>query len=87
MKPEAQQFMWEHKKIYFATDPVAMDKIGWEELDKKRVAMGMLPLAEAHKSQFSGYVRMQPEHVDIAGALGLGVFNREKIELSELEVG
>jgi uncharacterized protein (DUF362 family) len=84
MKPEAQQFMWEHKRIYFSTDPVAMDKIGWEELDKKRVAEGMKPLADAHMDSFSTYVRMQPEHVDIAGALGLGVANREKIDLSEL---
>lgn len=87
MKPEAQQFMWDHKRIYFSTDPVAMDKIGWEELDKKRVAEGMKPLAEAYQDPFSGYVRMQPEHVDIAGALGLGVFNPEKIEFTEVETG
>jgi uncharacterized protein (DUF362 family) len=87
MKPEAQQFMWDHKRIYFSTDPVAMDKIGWEELDKKRVAEGMKPLAEAYPDPFSTYVRMQPEHVDIAGALGLGVFNRERIEFSEVETG
>jgi hypothetical protein len=78
--------MWDHQRIYFATDPVAMDKIGWEVLDKKRVEMGRLPLAEAHLDPFSSYVRMQPEHVDIAGALGLGVANREKIELVELEI-
>lgn len=84
MKPEAQKYMWEHKRIYVATDPVAMDKIGWEELDKKRVAEGMKPLAEAHMDPFSNYVRMQPEHVDITGALGLGVANREKIVLTEL---
>jgi uncharacterized protein (DUF362 family) len=86
MTPECQQFVWEHKRIYFSTDPVAMDKIGWEELDKKRVAMGMKPLAEASMDKFSNYVRMQPEHVDIAGALGLGVSDLTQIKLREVEL-
>ena len=50
---------------------------------QKRTAMGMKPLAEAPKDEFSGFVRMQPEHVDIAGALGLGIANRERIDLRE----
>ncbi len=41
------------------------------------------PLVGAPKDEFSGFVRMQPEHVDIAGALGLGVSNRGKIDLRE----
>jgi hypothetical protein len=72
--------------MYFSTDPVAMDKIGWEVLDKKRVAMGMKPLALAEMDQFSQFVRMQPEHVDIAGALGLGVADRTKIDLREIQL-
>jgi len=86
MKEAARKFVWEHKRMYFSTDPVAMDKIGWEELDRKRVAEGMKPLAEAPKDEFSGFVRMQPEHVDIAGALGLGVADRGKIELREINL-
>jgi hypothetical protein len=86
MKPEATRFVWEHKRIYASTDPVAMDKIGWEVLDQRRIAAGMKPLAEAPMDEFSGFVRMQPEHVDIAGALGLGVAEREKIELVELNL-
>jgi hypothetical protein len=84
MNEKRRQFIWEHKRMYFATDPVAMDKIGWEELDKKRVASGMKPLAEAPMDEFSRFVRRQPEHVDIAGALGLGVADRAKIDLLEI---
>jgi hypothetical protein len=73
--------------MYFSTDPVAMDKVGWEELDAKRVAMGMKPLAEAMKDADSTFVRMQPEHVDIAGALGLGEADRKKIDLRRLVLG
>ncbi len=87
MKKEATKFIWEPKQMYFATDPVALDKIAWEALDRKRVEMGMKPVAEAPKDEFSGFVRMQPEHVDIAGALGLGTADRAKIDLRNLEVG
>jgi Domain of unknown function (DUF362) len=86
MKPEARKFIWEPKRLYFASDPVALDKIGWEELDQKRVVEGMKPLAEAPKDEFSGFVRMQPEHVDIAGALGLGIAERSKIDLREIKL-
>jgi uncharacterized protein (DUF362 family) len=84
MRKEATRFVWEPKTMYFATDPVALDKIGWEALDRKRVAMGMKPLAEAPKDEFSGFVRMQPEHVDIAGALGFGIADRSKIDLRDI---
>ena len=87
MKPEARKFVWEPKRMYFSTDPVALDKIGWGELDRKRVAEGLKPLSEAPKDAFSGFVRMQPEHVDIAGALGLGVAQRDKIDLREFRIG
>jgi len=86
LREESRKFIWEHKSMYFATDPVAIDRIGWEELDKKRVAMGMKPLAEAPMDAFSRFVRMQPEHVDIAGALGLGVAARAKIDLREVRL-
>lgn len=80
------QFVWEHKTLYFATDPVALDHIGWEVIDAKRVSMGMKKLFEATPDQFSTYVHRQPEHVEIAGALGLGEFAREKIDLRNIRV-
>lgn len=86
MRQEARKFIWEPMRVYFATDPVAIDKIGWEELDRKRVSMGMKPLAEAQQDDFSHFVRMQPEHVDIAGALGLGIADRSKIDLREFQL-
>ena len=87
LKKEATKFLWEPKRIYFSTDPVALDKLGWEELDRKRAASGMKPLAEAPEDEFSGFVHMQPEHVDIAGALGLGIADRDKIKFREIDLG
>ncbi len=77
------QFVWEHRTMYFATDPVALDHVGWKEIDKKRVAMGMKPVAEAKPDEFSTFFNRQPEHIEIAGALGLGVWDERKIDLRQ----
>jgi len=75
------QFVWEHQTLYFATDPVALDRIGWQEIDKKRVSVGMKPIADAKPDAFSSFLNRQPEHVEIAGALGLGVWEERRIDL------
>jgi uncharacterized protein (DUF362 family) len=80
LNPRKVKYVWEHKTLYFSTDPVAMDRIGWNELDKQRALVGMAPIADAKPDADSGFVRMQPEHVDIAGALGLGVGDVKKIQ-------
>jgi uncharacterized protein (DUF362 family) len=78
------QFLWEHHTLYFSTDPVALDRIGWKEIDKKRVAVGMKTVAESKPDKFSTFLNCQPEHIEIAGALGLGVFQESKIDLHSL---
>jgi hypothetical protein len=81
-----RQFVWEHRTIYFATDPVALDHVGWEVIDAKRTSVGMKKLFESPPDKFSHFVHRQPEHVEIAGALGLGVWDRDKIDLRQLKV-
>ena len=78
------QFVWDHHTMYFATDPVALDHICWKEIDKKRVSAGMKPVAEAKPDKFSTFLNRQPEHVEIAGAMGLGVFPEAKIDLRRI---
>lgn len=80
------QFVWEHKTMFFATDPVAMDHAGWRDLDEKRLAVGRLKLADELPDRFSTFVRKQPEHVEIAGALGLGEWNWKKIDLRRVDL-
>ena len=80
------QFVWEHNTIYFATDPVSLDHVGWEVIDAKRVSVGMKKLAEDAPDQVSTFVRRQPEHVEIAGALGLGEWERSKIDLRQVKL-
>jgi hypothetical protein len=78
------QFVWEHQTLYFGTDPVALDHIGWEVIDAKRVAMGMKKLVEDTPDQFSTFVHREPEHVEIAGALGLGEWDRAKLDVRQV---
>jgi hypothetical protein len=81
------QFTWEHKTMYFSTDPVALDRIGWEAIDAARAAAGLKPVAEDKPDGFSTFVRRQPEHVEICGALGLGVWPRDTIDLRRIALG
>ncbi|MBL9137462.1 MAG: DUF362 domain-containing protein [Verrucomicrobiales bacterium] len=75
------EFVWEHRTLYFATDPVALDRVGWRDLDKKRVAMGMKPIADSKPDKFSTFLNRQPEHVEIAGSLGLGIWEERRIDV------
>jgi hypothetical protein len=73
---------WPYRALFFATDPVAMDRVGWEILDKKRVAMGLPRLAEAgvtRKNPGHESFDRQPEHVLLAAKMGLGEGNLQKI--------
>ena len=81
------KYMWEHKTLYFATDPVAVDRVGWNVLDDKRREVGMQPIALGYADNDSTFVRMQPEHVDIAGLLGLGEADEANIDLKRIKLG
>lgn len=78
------KYLWEHKTMYFGTDPVALDTIGVSVIDAKRGQMGMEPLVHAKPDQDSLFARMQPEFVEISGLLGLGVSDESKIDLRKI---
>jgi uncharacterized protein (DUF362 family) len=80
------QFVWEQKAMFFATDPVAMDHVCWREIDDKRIAVKRLKLADELPDEFSTFVRKQPEHVELAGALGLGEWEWSKINLRRINL-
>jgi uncharacterized protein (DUF362 family) len=83
--PAAQpRYVWEQKTLSFATDPVAMDRLGWEVIDAKRKAMGLPPVGE---SRWQGVAFRQPEHILFAGALGLGESDRDRIEHRRIAMG
>jgi hypothetical protein len=80
------RYVWEHKTMYFATDPVALDKTGLKAIDAKRAAVGMQSIALSKPDKDSTYLNCQVEHIEIAGQLGLGIFDDNKIDVRRLRV-
>jgi hypothetical protein len=82
---------WEYRAIFFGTDPVAMDRVGWKILDARRAEAGLPPLAETgargktHGLEAFDY--RQPQHVLLAGMAGLGEADLEKIEHRRIALG
>lgn len=107
---------WRYNSLLFATDPVALDHIGWDIIDRKRLreglhrvgfmgrhlftddrraAMHLAPLAAAGLPQAMAAMassqfilgggqsevldRRQPEHIILAGYIGLGEFDLKNI--------
>jgi hypothetical protein len=78
-KVEHPEWVWENNALLLATDPVAMDHVEWRLIDAKRNEMGLAPVAKVGKmgidSDREGLDIRQPQHVTIAGNLGLGIFD------------
>jgi hypothetical protein len=107
---------WRCNSLLFATDPVALDHVGWDIIDSKRVREGLPRVGEMSKYLYSDarkaamalaglgaaglpdaltllaserYVRgggdtedldrRQPEHIVLAGLIGLGEFDLKKV--------
>ncbi len=81
------QFVWEHKTMYFATDVVAADRIGWRAIDEKRVSAGMLPEALAPADAWDQWQVRQPQHIEVAGQMGLGEWRDDHIDFRQISIG
>lgn len=66
-----------HGAVYVATDPVAMDTIGWQVIEKERKERGLKTLAA---------MRREPRYIQTAGELGLGVHDLNSIRQTSFEV-
>ena len=66
--------MWNEERLFFGTDPVAIDRIGLEIIDRKRKENN-------HPSVFQ-----KARHIATAEKKGLGVYDRKNIELVEIKV-
>jgi hypothetical protein len=114
---------WHHKGLFFATDPVALDHVGWDCIDEQRARLGWAPVEQMGWIHQSPEVQVttrlaalaagsapqaatlmaagdyleggraseafnlrQPEHVILAGKLGLGYFPRELIQHHVIDI-
>ena len=66
-----------HGAVYVSTDPVSMDAIGWDVVERSRKARRLPTLTEA---------RREPRYIKTAADLGLGVFDRNDIRLTTAEI-
>lgn len=66
-----------HEAIYVSTDPVALDVLGWEVVDKLRRDNGLATL------QASG---REPTYIRVAADLGLGISDRQRIDVTEIRI-
>ena len=81
------EFIWEHKTLYFGTDPVALDKTGWKVVDEKRAAAGLVPVAFEKTDRYNRFAHPQVEHIELAGILGLGEYDDAKIQVKRVDLG
>jgi uncharacterized protein (DUF362 family) len=88
------KFLWYPKLLQFGTDPVAMDRIELDIVDGKRKEMGAVSIFN-RDPQFLGQTRAnprvmvryrEPEHVQYASGLGLGVADIAKIKYAKFNV-
>jgi hypothetical protein len=69
------QFVYPNHALYFATDPIALDMIGHTELVEKRKAMEVKVIEHP---RYTAYLHD-------AEKLGLGVADKDKLDLVEVE--
>jgi len=82
---------WEQRSLFVATDPVAMDHVGWDILDGVRARHGWAPVARMgvagnNRSGTEAFHLRQPEHVPLAEVLGLGIFDPSRIEHRRIQL-
>ena len=90
-----QNYMWYPGLMYFGTDPVAIDRVELDIVEAKRKEMGAVSLWDrspdnlapeevyAENPRKNLFIR-EPEHIQYAGTLGLGVYDLEKIRLRQV---
>lgn len=66
-----------HEAVYVTTDPVAMDVVGWEIVEKLRSDLNLKSLTDAGR---------EPAYIKAAADLGLGVGERSKITIKEVAI-
>jgi uncharacterized protein (DUF362 family) len=92
------EFVWEAKTLLFGTDPVAVDRIELEIVEKKRREVGVPSLWDRNPEHLGSTAEMQrdarknrfyrePGHIKTASELGLGTWDLDRIDHLRLQVG
>ncbi len=71
------QYVSSYESIFVATDPVAMDTLGWEIVEARRAEKKLRSLTKEGR---------EPAYLKAAADLGLGVYERAQIKLQEFKL-
>jgi uncharacterized protein (DUF362 family) len=74
------EWAWDYNALLVATDPVALDHVEWDIIDAKRKEMGVPGVGAvgrlaADPFNREGFDMRHPQHIPLAGNLGLGLFD------------
>jgi len=69
------QYVGPHESVYVSTDPVAVDSVGWGEVERARSAYGLKSLRDEGR---------EPAYIAAAADLGVGVADPKKITLRDV---
>jgi hypothetical protein len=82
-----ERYIWEHKTLYVATDPVALDVVGRGVIEAQRRKMGLWALSEARTDEIWKSPARQPEYIESSGHAGLGEWDPAKIDVKRVTLG
>ena len=93
------KYVFYPKRILFGTDPVAIDRLLLDVIDDKRKAEGAISIWDRNPSSLRAndtrardndpnvnILIREPAHVEFASTLGLGVYDKTKIRVQEIQV-
>jgi uncharacterized protein (DUF362 family) len=69
------EYVTPHEAIYVSTDPVAVDAVGWDIVEKARAKFGLKSLTDEGRP---------PAYIHAAADLGVGIADRSKITVREV---
>jgi Domain of unknown function (DUF362) len=93
------KYVFYPKRILIGTDPVAIDRLMRDVIDQKRTEVGALSIfnrspekvrmdqaTERNQGPDVDIIFREPEHIEYAATLGLGVADRSKIVVRDVEL-
>jgi hypothetical protein len=94
-----RRYVFHPKRIFFGTDPVAIDRLLLDIIDEKRKAEGAISIWDRSPRHLKVYdseardldpdvnvIIREPGHVEYASRLGLGLADKSRIRVQDVEV-
>jgi uncharacterized protein (DUF362 family) len=81
--PDSSRFFFTPKTLWLGTDPVALDAVGFQVIESKRLKKGLPSLRES-AGYYSG--RRPVDHIDLAAKKGVGTSDPDRIKVEKISL-